>query len=819
MQATIADILTVFRGARRRPGFAAAVLLTLGIGIGAAAAVFSVLDAVLVRPLPYPVAERIHGVWFASPNFPGGLSRVRQSVPTYLLIREHSRVYEAFALAERTRVTIDEDGAPTRVSAGTVTSEIFSVLRIAPLRGRAFLASDNAPGASPTVILSEALWATRFARDPAIVGKTLAVDGVQRQVVGILPDAVRFPENDVKLWIPLTVDPTSTAGLDFIFTGYGRLKPGITDAAAHKDFLRLVQLLPESYPSVFPRPLIDRLGLTALFVPLQQELVGEARRSLLIALGAIVVVLLIVVANVTNLFLVRNASRMTDYAVRAASGARPSRLLRGLVTEGLVYAFVGGVLGLGLGVAFLALLKQLGPAVIPRYNEVAFGARTVIAMAVLSTVIGFTAGILPALRVRNANIGLVLRSGGKTIGLAGRMMVVRRVLVAGQVALALALLFNAGWLVRSLAATRAVAPGFDAAQVAGLRFFLSARDYPRPEDAHQFVLRVADAVRQVPGVNAASAVSFLPLRDGRIFYPIRIEHDQSTRDLPAPRLRKIVTEDYFKTMGIRVVRGRAIDRSDIESNATTVVVNEAFAAMHWPGREAVGRRLSYNTVPGDTVVQWLDVVGVVANVRDRELTASPPPIFYTPLQPRHLNGSTWREMSIAVRGPEPAALLARVRKAVAQTDAGVPAWDARTMRQVLDDVNARARYTMLLVVCAAVSALVLAAIGLYGVLSQAVTERRREMALRIALGATPGAVRGMVVAQAVKLVGVGVVVGVVVTVFTNQVVAATLYGVRPVDVPTIAGAALLVAVLAWVSARIPAARAAAVHPSLALKEE
>jgi len=819
VQQFLRDAQDAVRGARRRPAFAGAVILTLGIGVGAAAAVFAVLDAVLVRPLPYAQADRVQGVWFSSPNFPGGLSRVRQSVPTFVHIRDKTRVYESFALAERLKVTMDEGGTPARVAAGTVTSEIFAVLRIAPIVGRAFIASDNAPDAPPTMMLTESLWASRFARDRAAIGQSLRIDGTRREIIGVLPDAVRFPENDTQLWIPLTVDATRAAGQDFIYTGYARLKPGVTEDAAKADFARLVDLLPESYPTVFPRSLMSRLKLSSLFVPLQQELVGEVRGPLLMAVLAVVVVLLIVIANVANLFLVRNGSRIRDYAVRAANGATPARLARSLVTEGVVYALAGGVLGLMLGAGCLALLKELGPAVIPRFNEISLGARTIAVMVAVSAIVGIAAGLVPALQVRKANLGEILRAGGRAAGETGRAMRVRRVLVAAQVALALALLVNAGLLVRSLAAMQAVVPGFSSTTTAGLRVFLSLRDYPRVEDAQRFFLRAADAARLLPGVESAAAVSFLPLRDGRIFYPFRVEGDQATKDLPTPRLRKLVTEGYFETMGVRVASGRVVERADIEANAPVVVVNEAFAQTHWPGDDAVGKRITYAGTPADSATDWLTVVGVVENVRDRELTADAPPIVYAPLQARHLIGTTWREMSIVVRGPAPRALLSPLRRAIAGLDAGVPAWDARTMTQVLADVNARPRYTMLLVGCSALGALVLATIGLYGVLAQVVSDRRREMALRIALGANPTAVRGMIVGHAIKLAGAGAVIGLGVTAFTNRVVASVLYNITPLDGPTIGSVTILVMGVAWLSAWIPAARAAAVHPSVALSGE
>jgi len=808
------------RAARHRPGFALAVLVSLSIGIASTTAVLSLVDAVLVRPLPFASPERITGVWFKSPNLPGGLSRIRQSVATFSLFRDQSQVFDAFALAERTDVTVDNRTSATRIAAGLVTPEIFPVLAIAPALGRPFLARDNAPGADPTVMLSDQFWATRYNREPSAVGQTLTVDGVERLIIGVLPAAVRFPESGTQLWVPLVVDPARLVPSDFIYTGYGRLKDGISPAAADADFMRLVNLLPEVYPAAFSRALLARFQLSALFVPLQEELVGDSRQSLTIALLAVLVVMLIVVANVANLFLVRNETRHRDLAVQAAVGAGPARLVRGLIAEGVVYALAGGAIGLALGAGALTLLKRGGEGLIPRLNEVGLDARVVGTVMLLSLAVGVIVGLIPALRLRHLDLGGALRSGGKTIGARRGTARLRWALVAGQIALALALLVNAGLLVRSASELSHVDPGFDPDQVLGARLYLSARDYPTFADARRFYLELVDGTHRLPGVERAAAASFLPLRDGRIFVPYQVEGQDAEGTLPTPLLTKIVTDQYFETMGIKLLSGRTFTRADLEVTTDVVIVSQAFADATWPGQSALGKRIRAGGAPGDTTNVWLTVAGVVASVRDRDLTKPGAPIIYLPFQERHAGAEKrWREVSLAIRGAGAAGLASPLRALVAERDHSLPVYNTQTMAQVIRDTTARSRYTMLLLVATATSALFLAAVGLYGVLADIVNERRREMGLRMALGARPADVRAIVMRQALKLAGVGAGAGLLLTLGTNRVLASLLFGVQSVDPATFASVAITLGAVTWAAASVPAARAAAVHPAITLRED
>jgi predicted permease len=807
------------RGAIHRPGFAVAVLLSLASGIGAITAVITLVDTVLVRPLPYPGADRVLGAWFQSPNFPGGLDRVRQSKTTYQYIRERSEAFESFALAEQKTVTVDDGTQSTRIPAAVVTADIFSVLQVAPAVGRAFVADDNRPGGAPTVILGHDYWAEQFGRSADAVGKTITIDGVSRQIVGVLPQGARFPLDETRLWMPLEVDAAEVTR-DFIFTGYGRLREGASLEAATTDFQRLIGLLPDAYPSIFPRQLLERLQLSPLFVPLQQELVGDVRRPLLLTLLAVLIVLLIVVANVLTLFLVRNESKFHDVAIRIAIGAGPGRLARALITESLCYALVGSALGLALGFGALELLKRLGPGVIPRLADVAIGLRTVGAVAGLGVAVGLVLGLIPALRLRRANLAASLSAGGKTIGQRREALRLRWVLVAGQVALALTLLVNAGLLVRSLAAIQAVRPGFNPHGVLGARLYLSERDYPTYSDVERFWEGFVRDVRALPGVQSAAAVTFLPLRDGRVFNPYEIEgHDTST-ELPQTQLTKMVRDGYFETMDIPLVRGRRIERNDMEAVMDVAVVNEAFARDHWPGEDPIGKRIRYFSFGSEAPEPWFEIVGIVGDVRDRELTSPAPPIVYVPMQERHTSSEPrWREMSLAIRATNPEAMTEPVRELVAARDRGMPVYDVRSMDQVILDTTQRSRYTMYLIVIAALASLFIAAVGLYGVLSQRVSLRRREMGLRLALGARPAQVRGLILGQALALAGAGAVVGIFFTFGTNRLLQSLLYGVEVVDIPTFGVVVLLLAAVTWMASHLPAVRAATVAPAITLKED
>lgn len=797
------------RSAARRPGFSAAVLVTLAIGSAVTTVAASLVDRVLLRPLPYPNADRVLGVWFQSPNFPGGLTRVRQSRATFLHWRDQSEVFEAFALAEVAALTLEQDDRSTRLAAAEVTEGFLDVLGVAPLVGRAIDTRDSEPGAEPVVILAEGAWTSRFGRDESLVGRTIRVDGIARRVVGVLPDAVRFPAPDTELWIPLTIDKANLDPQSFVYTGYALLRPGATLDQARQEFDRLVALLPDAYPAVFPRPLLDRLQLSALFVPLKEELVGDVRRPLLLSLIAALAVLLAVVANVTNLFLVRNEGRQGELAIRAALGARPARLATALAFETTAYAVIGGAFGLALASGALSLLRSVAGTVIPRLHEAAIDGPLAAVSLGASAFLGLLVGALTAWRARAFSSGAP-HSGARTVG-SRRTARVRWALVGAQVSLAVVISTGAGLLAQSAGAIAALDPGFRAEGLTGARLFLAPRDYPEPEDVRAFYRQLVEDVRSAPGIERASAVSFLPLRDGRIFFPYQIEGRTEPGDLPSPQLTKVVFDGYFETMGIPLVEGRVFTSHDLDAGTDDIVVSQALAQAFWPNEPALGKRIRRDDGG------WLTVAGVVGDVRDRSITDPGAPIVYLPFQARHLTDRRWRELSLVVRSSPGVPASARLAELVATRDRRVPVYDVRGMPEVVAAASARTSYLARLLVFCAIGALLLTGIGLYAVLSHVVAGRRREMAVRLALGAAPGQLRTLVQRQVAVAIGVGGLVGLGASIVVFGFADALLFAISPTDPLTMTFAATAVGVVGWLAALVPARRAAAVQPAATLR--
>lgn len=806
------DVSDALRGMWRQPGFVAVVAVSLGVGLGAAGAVLSLVDAVLIRPLPYPEVEQVYGVWFKSPNFPGGLDRVRQSPATFVHLRDQNRTFAAVALADAAMATIDDGQRVRRDPSAWVTADLFRVLGVEAERGRALDEGDSAPGAEPVVVISHDYWATRFGARTDAVGSFLDVDGVRRRIVGVLPQGVRFPETQTGLWLPLTIDPTRLEGSDFVNTGYVRLRPGVDLATADADFMRMVDLLPETYPTFFPRPLLARLQLSSLFVPLKDELVGDVRQPLLVVLLGVGAVLVIVATNVAGLFIVRNASRLHDLAVRTAAGAPVSRVVRAVHTEALVYGLVGALLGLVGAWGTLGLLRRVGAGVIPRISEVGLGLRPTLAILLVALALSVAVASFTLVRLRALDLGAALRAGGKSVGPARRTVRLRRLLVAAQVSLAVVLLVNTGLLLRTARGLQAVPLGFQTGQQLGLRVFLPERDYPSFDDARRFHHETVDALLQLPGVEAASAASFLPQRDGRVFVPWQVEGDLATADLPTPRLLVAVDAGYAEALGIPVLEGRTLTRQDALTEQPVVAVSQAFAETYWPGRSALGQRIRSGSQG-----PWLSVVGVLGDVRQRELAEPPPPIVYAPLV-ESASTARWREMSFVVRAPDPERLIPVVADLIGARDRSVPVYDVETLDHTLGAVTARLRYTLWLTLAAAVSAVFLCAVGLYGLLAQVVTEGRQEMAVRLALGATNRSVQSRVLRQALGVVGAGIGAGLLATAFSTRVLRSLLFDVSTTDPAAMGAAVTLLVVVALGAAWLPARKAAALPPALILRE-
>lgn len=802
-----------WRLALRRPAFAVAVVTSMAIGMGIVTAAAGLADQVLVRPLPFAQADRVVGIWFQSPNFPGALGRVRQSKGTFLHGQATSKAFSHLALAEQAALTLDAAEHPTRVAGAQVTHEIFDVLSLGVARGRVFNDADDDPGADPVVILTDAAWSSRFGRDEGIVGRAIRVDGVTTRVVGVLPAGVRFPVADTELWVPLVIDASAPDPLNFVYTGYGLLTDGVTMEQATDDYLRGIASLPQAMPTVFPQPLLDRLQLSPLFVPLVDEMVGDVRRPLVLALVAALAVLFAVAANVSNLFLVRHESRHHEFAIRAALGAAPRRLVRAIVVETTAYAVIGGALGLALAAGALSLLRAVAAPVIPRIHEASIDARIAFGAMAMSVGLGVAVGWLSSARARRPDAGS-LRAGGSRVSSGRRALRTGWTLVAAQVAFAVVVSTGAGLLARSASRLAAIDPGFDASRVMGLRLFLAATDYPDFVGVSGFYREVVDGIRALPGVESASAVTFLPLRDGRIFFPYEIEGDVRPDGLPVPLLTKLVLDGYFDAMRIPLVTGRVIESHDLDAGTDAVVVNEAFARAYWPTGDAVGKRLRYDTGPNGV---WYSVVGVVGDVRDRDITTPASPIAYFPYLSRHAGDRRWRELSLVVRGKAGADVTPSVVDLIARRDGDVPVSDVRPMADVVDAATARTRYTMQLLIACAVAALFLAAVGVYGVLSHVVSGRRREMAVRLALGAAPRGISALVMRQVGLALAAGGLVGGAAALASGQLLAGLLYEVPPTDPWTLGTVVLIMTMVGGVAGALPALRAARIAPIEALR--
>jgi putative ABC transport system permease protein len=837
--ASIMNIASTIRYAIRRlaraPGFAAAALLSITLGIGATTAVFTVVNAVLLRPLPYPRADQL--VDLSHTLTISGVSRVDQSDATFLYYRREARSFSDVGIYRVTGVNVGRltgvdrpDSRAERVSAGVVSASTVSVLGATPLAGRTFRDADNEPGAAPVVLISQRLWERRFGGDPSAVGRPVDVDGVPHEIVGIMPAAFDLPASHADVWLPVTVDPAHTASAAFDYRGVGRLRDGVSTRAAAAELQRLLPRVPEAFPGRLTTAAIAQIRMRAVVEPLRDVVVGDVGRVLWVVLGAVACVLLVACANVMNLFLVRAEGRQHELAVRRALGASRGSLAWEHIAEGVVLAGVGGVLALGLAFAGVRALRSLdGQIQIPRLAEVQVDLTVLAAALAVTCLTTVLVAAMPALRAASTAASAALGEMGRAVTAARGRQRARHALVAVQIALALVLLAGAGLMGRSFERLRAVPPGIDAAHAFAFRVALPRAGYGEPGNAARFVVRALDEIASVPGVRAAGVVSKLPLvADARQDTAVFVE-DRPLAPGTMPDLHQVAftTPGYFRAMGVPLLEGRAFDALDPARAPREVVVSRSIAARYWPTDRAIGKRVRLAPF-GD----WFTVVGVAGDVRGSGLDQPPDEIVYIPLvvalggRPGNTGASTsetlWtpRDLAFVVRTDGDDALVGRrVQDTVRGIDPGVPAYAARPMREVVAQAAIRTTLTLVLLAVASGVALALGAVGIFGVVSYVVSLRTREIAVRLALGAQPSHVRRLVSAQAAVVVGVGIAGGLAGALGLTRVLAALLFGVTPIDPPTLAGAAVMLAVVAGVAAWVPAHRASRLDPAQALRSE
>ena len=806
-----ADVRYAFRTLRRNPGFAIVVLLTLALGIGANAAIFSVVNGVLLRPLPFRDADRLMVIWGDLKR--PGLNDIPASAGEYVDYRDRSHAFEQVAAYDTVGFNLTGGGEPERVEGAVVTTTFFSLLGASAQAGRTFVAGEDQPGRDDVVVLSHSLWTRRFSANPAIVGQTIPVDGRPTQVVGVMPAAFQFPDRSIEIWKPFLLDAEALSDNNRGSHGYtalARLKAGISRQQAQADLNAVTAAFKADHPGNY------RNGFGATLRPLQEEIVGDTGRPLMVLLGAVAVVLLIACANVANLLLARAASRRKEIALRTALGASRGRLVRQLITESVLVSAIGGLIGLGLAAWCVDLLIASAPDSIPRIQEVGVDARVVGFTALVSLATGLLFGLVPALRASRAPLNDALKEGGRAgggavHGFAGRALVV------SEVALSLVLLIAAGLLIHSFTRLQDVAPGFDSSRLLTFRLSLPESRYTTFQKGQSFFDEFFTGLRRRPGVRGVAAINALPFSGfgGSRSFHIEGREEKRPEDQTEEQLR-IVTDGYFAAMGIPIVTGREFTERDALNQPRVAVVNDAMAKKHWPHESPIGKRVSFST----NEPHWYEIVGVAGNIKHRALEAADRPELYVPYRQPLFAGWTVRPMYVVARtSADPASIVAIARHEIARVDPDQPISDVRTMDERIGRSLSSRRFSMVLLALFAGLALTLAAVGIYGIVAYSVTERTHEIGVRVALGAQRRDVMAMVVGQGMTMTIVGTAIGVAASAALARLMSSLLFGVSAVDPVTFVAIPLLLIAVALAACYVPARRAMRVDPLETLRSE
>ena len=798
------DVRYALRGLAQKPGFTIAVILTLALGIGANTAIFSVVNAVVLRPLPFAEPEHLVWLWDTQPQLPTAPA----SLPDFLDWKEQNRSFEYLAAFLSGNTFLNTGDGTRDTPVGVVTPEMFALFRVRPILGRTFTAEETLPGRSRVAVLSHGLWQSLFGSDPNVLGRTIELSGTPHTVIGVMPAGFSFP-NQAELWRPLLIDPNRLDRGPHYLRILGRLKPGVTLPQAQGEMSAIAARLAQQDPEKIA-------GHGVKLELLRDVLVGDIASALFILLGAVGFVLLIACANVANLLLSRVGARQKEIAVRAALGASRLRLVRQMLTESILLAVAGGAAGLMIALVGVKWLVSFGPDTLPRVREIAVDPGMTGFTLLISVVTGVLFGLVPALQISRSAFADALKESGRTSAGLHRSRL-RSALVISEVALSLVLLIGAGLMIRSFAKLNQIDPGFNPSRLLTLRVTLLPNKYREDERVAQFYAQLLEGAATTPGIVSVGAISYLPVTGGitNDYFTIEGRPPVAKEAQPIAEYR-VVTPHYFEAMGIPPLAGRDVAETDTKQTPNVVVINDAFARQHFAGENPLGQRIKLQGQQRNPLL----IVGVVGNVRNRGLDEQPTPEVYVPFLQDPLSQTYQRSMTIIARTKsEPSAVAGSLRVALTTLDKSLPVYAVKSMTEHLHETLTRRRFNLILLSIFGSVALALAAIGIYGVISYGINQRTHEIGIRLALGANRYDVLKLVVKQGMMLTLSGVALGLFAAWGLTRLIKTLLFDVSVTDPLTFIVIALLLAFVALLACSIPARRAMKVDPMIALRYE
>lgn len=819
MQTLVQDLRYGLRALRKSPGFALSAVLVLALGIGANTAIFSVVNAVLLRPLPFHDPERLVQIWHVPPqkSFPG-MTEFAVSPANYFDWQAQNHVFQKMAIYGYGSFNLTGSGEPVSVSARRVSASFFPVLEVQPMLGRVFSQEEDRPGHNHVAILNESFWRSQFGADPQIVGKTITLDGEAYTVVGVMAAKFEYPPasdpaDSAKLWVPFGMtDQERAVRGNHNDAVIARLRDGVSLEQAQAEMNTISLRLQKEYPA-------DDNGWGAVVKPTRDDLVGDVRPALLVLLGAVAFVLLIACANVANLVLARTISRQKEIAVRAALGATRRQIVKQVLAETVLLSIIGAALGLILAHFGLKATVAMVASRLPRASGIGLDLWVLLFTLGVAVLSGFISGLWPAYRLSNVNVNYALKQGSRTSSDAAGHGT-RGALVIVEVALSLMLLIGAGLMIRSLWMLRNVNPGFDPHNVLALVPSISRTTFPNPQQEFAFADQVLQRIRALPGVKAAGTLDALPLEGGST-QPVAIEGRpvQQMADQPEVAVR-VISPGLLHAMSIPLLRGRDFGEQDKAGNPGTILISQSMANRFWPNEDPIGKHLTLTFFPGIS----REIVGVVGDVKNDGLDAKQPsPTIYTPLaQLIPPQGEKWRSypMWVVVKtSSDPRLQVSAVRDVIHDVNASLPVRDVTILQDFVANSLSQQRFNMVLLACFACLALVLAAIGIYSVLAYSVRRRVREIGIRMALGAQIGDVLRLVVSEGMKPTLIGLGIGIAGALALGRVLSSMIYGIKATDLATFASVAVILLGVGLLASLLPAYRATRIEPVRTLREE